>query len=366
MKLLTFSDYEKIVIDDISLIDVRAPVEFEKGAFKNAVNLPIMNDEERRLVGICYKENGNEEAVKLGHELVSGKVREERISAWIKQLEKYPNCIIYCFRGGLRSQIAQQWINKAIKGEIPRLQGGYKAFRNYLIDKLEPSQQKSKPVLVGGCTGAGKTIILKKLENSIDLEGIANHRGSSFGKKVTPQPTQINFENNLAYKLIKHEHEGYRYMILEAEGRNVGKCFLPKSLAQFYKSGDLVIVNASLEQRIQNTMNEYVYESQKTYMKVYEDEGLLKWSIYIKDSIGRLKKRLGEKGYRELIYLFEQAFSQQMNTGSYEGHKKWIEILLTDYYDPMYKYQMKRDKENIVFEGTPEEVLDYLKSNYSK
>lgn len=365
MKMPSSKDFERIVIEDTSLIDVRAPIEFMRGAFKNAVNLPLMNDEERRLVGICYKEKGNEEAVKLGYQLVSGEIKNARIQAWICHLKKYPNSLLYCYRGGLRSQISQQWITEATGKEVVRLEGGYKAFRNYLITELEPSQLKSKPILISGYTGSGKTILIRKLPNAIDLEEIANHRGSSFGKQVTPQPTQINFENNLAYALIRHRHKAYQYMILEDEGKNIGRCFLPKSLAAYFSSGDLVIVKTSLEERVKITMDDYVYQSQRIYLGEYsEEQGLIEWANYIRDSMNKIKKRLGDDRYRRITELFEQAYEEQKNTGSCSLHANWVESLLKDYYDPMYQHQIQKKENRIIFEGDTAEVLAYLESDY--
>ncbi|MCJ7765819.1 MAG: tRNA 2-selenouridine(34) synthase MnmH, partial [Thiovulaceae bacterium] len=130
------SDFRSIVLNRTPLIDVRAPVEFDNGAFSNTVNLPLMNDEERRLVGICYKKSGNEEAVKLGHKLVSGRIKEERLGAWSDFIASHPDALLYCFRGGERSKISQEWLSGA-GTKIIRLKGGYKAFRNYLITELE-------------------------------------------------------------------------------------------------------------------------------------------------------------------------------------------------------------------------------------
>lgn len=364
--MITCNDFEKIVLEEIPLIDVRAPIEFEKGAFINAVNLPLMNDEERRLVGICYKEKGNEEAVRLGHKLVSGEIRKARIDAWRNHLDKYPGSRIYCFRGGLRSQIAQQWVTEATGKEIQRLEGGYKAFRNYLTAQLEPEQLRSRPILLGGYTGSGKTILLKKLSNAIDLEGIANHRGSSFGKQVTPQPTQISFENNLAYKIIQHRYNNYRYMILEDEGPHIGKCFLPKKLSAFFNSGYLVIVKVSFEERVQITMDEYVCQSQKIYMKTYASElGLVLWADYIRESLSKIKKRLGGDRFKLIVDLFEQAYKEQMDMGSSSLHVKWIEKLLQEYYDPMYKHQLQNKANLIIFEGNTAEVSAYLSDKCS-
>ena len=191
--MVTTNDFKNIVLKNIPLIDVRAPIEFEKGAFQTSVNLPILTNEERHIIGICYKEKGNDEATKLGYEIVSGKTRENRISGWIDFIDKNPDSMIYCFRGGSRSTIAQKWISEIGKREIVKLEGGYKSFRNFLINSLEPNSIKAKPLILTGYTGSGKTILLNNLKNSIDLEGIANHRGSTFGHHVTIQPTQINF-----------------------------------------------------------------------------------------------------------------------------------------------------------------------------
>ena len=117
----TTKDYKRIIYENIPLIDVRAPIEFEKGAFQNAINIPLMNDEQRHVVGIEYKKNGKEEATKLGYELVSGKIKEKLISDWKIQIEKHPNSILYCFRGGSRSKISQERIKTYLNINILRL-----------------------------------------------------------------------------------------------------------------------------------------------------------------------------------------------------------------------------------------------------
>lgn len=359
----TTKNYKKIIYENIPLIDVRAPIEFEKGAFQNSINIPLMNDEQRHLVGIHYKEKGKEEATKLGYELVSGKIKEKLISDWKTQIERHPNSILYCFRGGSRSKISQEWIKEYLNKDILRLEGGYKAFRAYLIEQLETFNQLGTPLILGGCTGSGKTILLKKLKNSIDLEGIANHRGSSFGTQITPQPTQINFENNLAFEIIKHRQKNYSYMILEDEGKNVGRCFLPKPLATYFSKGDLVVLEETLEKRVNITFDEYVTQSQILYKNMYgEHIGLIKWSEYIKNSIEKIKRRLGGEGYKRIMDLFLEAYEKQQISNKNDWHKIWVEVLLKDYYDPMYNYQLKNNSKKIIFKGNSQEVLEYLKT----
>lgn len=356
------NDFHHIVLNETPLIDVRAPIEFIKGAFKTSVNLPIMNDMERHLVGTCYKEYGNEEATKLGHKLVSGTTREERIKAWSDYLDTYPDTMIYCFRGASRSRISQEWITETTGKKILRLEGGYKAFRNYLMSSIEPQNLTSKPIILGGYTGSGKTLILKQLKNAIDLEGIANHRGSSFGQHLTPQPTQINFENNLAYALIQHHAKGYNHMILEDEGRHIGTNYLPKSLYDYFNDGHLVVIDVPLEERIRITLDEYVIEAQKEYINGLNstEEGLNAWLSYIQSSISRVKKRLGGDRLREMLELVDEAFRIQLQTGSYQLHERWIELFLKDYYDPMYQYQLDTTTKKIIFRGSTQDVLSYL------
>lgn len=357
------NDFKRIVTQKIPLIDVRSPIEYEKGTFSNTINLPLMSDEERHLIGICYKEKGSEEALKLGHQLVSGKKRLDRIESWASHISKHPNSMIYCFRGGSRSKISQEWIHKELGKEITRLDGGYKAFRNYLLQALEPLEQKSHPVLLGGYTGSGKTLLLKNIENSIDLEGIAHHRGSSFGKHLTSQPTQISFENDLAYSIIQHKGKGYRYIILEDESSNIGKNVIPKPIFEYFRSGDQVILEVPFEQRLQITLAEYVTQSQLDYSNHFGGElGYLEWFNYISNSISRIIKRLGGDCFQRVLKQLELAYEFQLKTGSIDMHINWLEILLKEYYDPMYNYQMQKNKNKVIFKGNDKEVLAYLKT----
>lgn len=363
MKLMLSDDFHKIVVEDIPLIDVRAEVEFEKGAFLNSYNLPVMNNEERHKVGTVYKEDGSEAAVALGHKLVFGKVKEERVKAWMDFIKNNPKAMIYCFRGGMRSQISQTWIEEESGKSIVRLAGGYKAFRNYLMENLKPDNYKDIiPVVLGGCTGAGKTILLNKLNNFVDLEKIAHHRGSSFGNFADGQPSQINFENNLAFELIKHKNKKYKYMILEDEGRNVGKRFMNESLVKYFNSGDLIILEESMERRVEITFEEYVVKSQEEYIRLYGENGLKEWSDYISGSFHKIRKRLGLEKYKEMLDSFEFACNLQVNDKNIESHKLWIESLLKDYYDPMYNYQISKKTDKILFKGNSKEVLEYMRN----
>ena len=185
------SDFRHIFLNDVSMMDVRAPIEFAQGAFPGVVNLPLMNDEERQKVGTCYKQRGQEAAITLGHSLVSGEIKNGRIAAWAAFAKVHPHGVLYCFRGGLRSQITQQWLQSEAGIAYPRVIGGYKAMRTFLLETTQAAAQECDFTVLSGSTGTGKTELIAQLHHGIDLEGHANHRGSSFGQRITGQPTQI-------------------------------------------------------------------------------------------------------------------------------------------------------------------------------
>ena len=193
-------------------------MEFAKGSFPNAINAPLMNDEERHRTGICYKEKGQDKAIELGHQLVNGDIKAQRVEAWKRFAAQNPHGYLFCFRGGLRSRITQQWMHEA-GVDFPLVKGGYKALRRYLIDSLEALVESSEFRILSGRTGTGKTRVLQQLPNPVDLEGLANHRGSSFGRQVSPQPAQIDFENRLAVAMLKAHHltGGPMYLRMRAD-----------------------------------------------------------------------------------------------------------------------------------------------------
>jgi tRNA 2-selenouridine synthase len=357
------SDFYRIVVDNIPLIDVRAPVEFSGGAFPMAVNLPVMDDEDRHLVGICYKQQGRDAAFNLAFKRVSGRKKEERIAAWTDFVEKHPNALCYCFRGGMRSKTTQEWFKQETGKTIKRLDGGYKAFRRYLMEQMDPANIPGIPIILGGRTGTGKTILLRQLDNAIDLEAIANHRGSAFGRFLTPQPSQIDFENRLACALINHRHNDYKYMVLEDEGAYIGTRYIPKELALYFKQDSVVLLESGLDERIGITYDEYVSGAQQDYFELYgEESGLDHWLEDIQGSLGRIKKRLGGERLKRVAKLLAAGHEEQQENGNPELHKKWVELLLSEYYDPMYDYQIEKGNRTVLFRGDSNEVLQYLRT----
>lgn len=251
------TDFRQLFLNDIPLLDVRAPVEFSGGAFPTSSNIPLLTDDERHQIGICYKQHGQQAAIALGQKLVSGAVRDARIAAWSRWVADHPEGVLYCFRGGLRSQTVQQWLAEA-GVVIPLVSGGYKAMRRFLLEESERLIRDLPLVIVCGRTGTGKTRVIEALPNSIDLEGIAHHRGSAFGRRPGGQPSQIDFENRLAVALLKQSLPEYAQIVLEDESRLIGRCHLPLSLQERIKDGARILIDEDLDSRVNVTLEDYV------------------------------------------------------------------------------------------------------------
>ncbi len=357
------TDIEQLVAARCPLIDVRSPGEFAAGSVPGAVNIPLLSDEQRHRVGACYREHGREAALRLGYQLVSGAKKEHLVEQMCTRLAEHPQTVLYCSRGGLRSAIASDWIYQQTSSPVPRLAGGYKAARNYLLSRLEPQTVSAKPILLGGRTGSGKTLLLKTLPNAIDLEALANHRGSTFGRFTTPQPGQADFENRLAAALIQHGREGFAHLLVEDEGKHVGKRFIPRALADFLSSADLLVLETPFEERVQITFDEYVVASQQRYAARQDPAaGLWAWFADMSHNMDKIGKRLGTSMLEQVKALLEAGCYHQEKDGGQEAHKHWIRLLLRHYYDPMYDYQLRMKSLSPVLAGKADVLRRYLRS----
>jgi len=351
-------NFEHIFSNNIPLFDLRAPVEFTQGAFPTAISLPLMTDDERSKVGSCYKQQGQDAAIKLGHKLVSGASREQRMAQWRNFVRQYPEGYCYCFRGGLRSKTVQQWL--AAEGvEYPLINGGYKAMRRFLIESIEGLSEAFDFIVVGGRTGTRKTDLILELPNAIDLEGRANHRGSSFGRRVGGQPTVINFENNLAIDLLKLK-ANYSTIMIEDEGVTIGSCSVPKPLRVQINTSPLYLIEASVDERVENILRDYVLGLSQEYLA---DDPLNGWENYREAmfaSLDRIKKRLGGERFKQLYLLMGKAFNAEIETANSDFHRHWIRELLVKYYDPMYDFQLTKKQGRIKQRGCWEEIKGLL------
>lgn len=355
----------QIFIDNTPLIDVRAPVEFKQGHLPNAVNLPILNDAERALIGTVYKNEGNVAAVQLGHQLVAGNIKAERIKNWITFANENPKTNLYCFRGGQRSQITQKWL-KEMGLDLPLIQGGYKSTRQFLIDEITRLTQKFNFIVLSGTTGAGKTDFLNKIKNIcpvIDLEQLASHRGSAFGAKIEIQPVQVNFENQLSVNLLKLEFQYYNQLplLVEDESRVIGKCIVPPNFFEKMRSSPVIWIDEPLENRVQNILNDYILNTPISTDNV--SEALNTFAKY-KKSLQAISKKLGGQRTNEIFQILQKSETEYLNNRELHTNKEWIEKLLVYYYDPLYLNSLAKRNVSILFKGSHVECREFL-NNYA-
>ena len=362
-------DLRRLFLDDVPMIDTRAPVEFAKGAFPTATNLPLMTDEERHAVGTRYKRAGQEAAIELGARLVGEDGRRERTARWKAFAESHPHGALYCFRGGLRSRIAQGWLRDA-GIDYPLVPGGYKALRQCLIGELERLCRAVPFVLVGGRTGTGKTHLLNRIARSVDLEGIAEHRGSSFGAVPTPQPTNIDFENRVTIELMKLEARAEvgappseRRVFLEDEAKLIGRVCLPPVLQGAMRASDAVVLETPLEARVDNCIDDYVTDLLARFVAARgEDEGFDAFAEHHRGSLSRIVRRLGTERHAEATRLLDAALDAHARTGDTSGYRPFVELLLVRYYDPMYDYQLANKERRTLFAGDADAILAWIAS----
>ena len=348
--MLGLSDRELVDIFDkqVPMVDVRAPVEFIYSKIPQSINLPILDDEQRRLVGTCYKQQGPETATQLGHDLVSGQDKQQKISAWMSFFSRHPEGKIFCFRGGQRSQIACQWIRDA-GHEIYPLAGGQKRIRSFLLEILEMASL-APLIRIAGPTGSGKTKLLGELSQKysiIDLEALANHRGSAFGD-IGPRPSQASFENDLAVQLLRLRKSSK--IFVEDEARAIGSVGQPTKFFQALQTSPVIWLEEDLEKRCEHIFNEYVGKD------FCGEIAKSKFS----NGVDKIKKKLGENKTREIKFLIDAAFDNPVMDE--EGHKLWIRRLLVDYYDPLYLRFKNQYAESLLFSGNYAQALAYIKS----
>jgi tRNA 2-selenouridine synthase len=309
------------------VIDVRSPGEYNHAHIPGAHSLPLFSDEERKVVGTTYKQQSREKAIKVGLDYFGPKMRKmveeaEGISKKVLGFEEehsgkqvqIPNSrilLIYCWRGGMRSG-AVSWLLDMYGFKVYTLAGGYKSFRNYVLDTFKQSFPFN---IIGGYTGSGKTETLKALQEKgaavIDLEGLANHKGSAFGNIGMPkQPTQEMFENRLGCELIRAKSHGSTPggTWLEDESQRIGLVNIPHELWKTMRRSPVYFLDIPFEERLQHITEEY---------------GQLDRQKLI-DAIGRIKEKLGGLNAKTAIQLLE------------EGNTPESFRILLKYYDKFY------------------------------
>lgn len=356
----TLNQLSTLLSQAVPLIDVRAPIEYARGSFPSAVNLPLLNDPERHEIGLIYKKKGQQAALDRGFELVSGAVRQSRVNTWLEFIELHEQAALYCYRGGLRSEIACSWLQAAGK-PIPRVNGGYKALRQHLLNELEFKDLDL--VVIAGRTGTGKTILLHHLESGIDLEHAATHRGSAFGSRLTAQPAQIDFENSIGVALLQARLNQTDTVFMEDEGRLIGRVHLPGPVQAKLQTAPLLLLEASLEDRVEHIFQEYILDQWQEYQSQFNSTAAEHFASYLLTAIDAIKKRLGSELHNRLRKEMKHALAQQLK-GEFSDHRGWIEALLRHYYDPMYNYQIEKKAHRIVQRGDKQALLQWVQQTF--
>lgn len=325
----------------VPLIDARSPAEFAEATIPGAINIPVFDDAERARVGILYKEQGKDAARRLAVRLVAPKIPAMVEQAAAAVGIARPPAVVFCWRGGMRSYALTSFLDLA---GVParQLAGGHKAFRARVRDFFATGSW-GRLLVLRGLTGVGKTRLLHRLETEgypvLDLEGLANHRGSAFGGLgLGEQPGQKAFEAGLWDALRRIPPDGYA--LSEGESPHIGRLVLPPRLYAALQTEKTLWINASLDYRVGVILGDYPAR-----------QGLKKAFVR---PINALRERLGAEAVGSLLHLLEE--------------DRWEELvgrLMVDYYDPLYRHTQPDDRIEIDIEPL-EEGLERLKRAIAK
>lgn len=326
------------------LIDVRSPSEYAQGTIYGAINIPILDDFERKAVGTAYKQINKNEARRLGIKFVSTKLPDyfERVLE-LKNAKK--ELVAFCARGGYRST-AFASIFSAIGMNVSRMKDGYKGYRNYIKDELPKINEKLEYIVIHGNTGVGKTDILYELNklgcDILDIEGAANHRGSLLGGiGIGESNSQKVFDSNLFYQL---DNVKSNFVFVEAESKKIGQSTIPDCVFQKMQQGIHINIDANIQYRIRSLKKDYIVNKN--------------WIEESKNAIEHLRKYISNHKVDELLLCLD---NNDFDTVAKE--------LMINYYDPMYMHKANQYTYKAQFKAitsareTAQEIKDYFNIN---
>jgi tRNA 2-selenouridine synthase len=319
--VLKVIDIEKaLTLKNTLFIDVRSPLEFGEGTILGAKNIPILDDEERAIVGTIYRKENPQEATVKGLDLVSTKL--PNLYKTMKEYSmKYDHIVIFCWRGGMRSKSVCNLLSMLNVKNIYQLKDGYKSYRKYVMDFLENKMNQYKFIMMHGLTGVGKTHILDKLEAIgepvLNLERIAKNSGSVFGNIVFSgrPPSQKDFES-LIFHMLQNAKE--KYVFVECESKRIGSVRVPETVYDQMIEGHHILIKTTLKNRIEIILKDYAHHLEVNHLKIVE-------------SLNHLRKRLGNEAIDQLIHKIEG-----------KDYIYVVEYLMKYYYDPLYDYSIKK------------------------
>lgn len=316
------------------LIDMRSPKEFFDYHIPESINFPILDDAQRKTVGTLFDNGEIDKAKSIAVKYASNKL-PLIFDDLLNLINTYDHVVLYCARGGYRSSVLFNFL-KTLGLSVEKLIGGYKAYRKYICHNLDQLIFQKQFIVLHGKTGVGKTEILKKLKlngiSTIDLELLANHRGSSFGHLgLSSQPSQKQFESFLHDSLL----ETSNIVCLEGESSRIGNILLPKSLIQAMKNGKNIVIEDTLENRIKRIKNDYISGTTDEINEAFDN-----LSKYISsDRINNYKKHILANNYEYVI-----------------------KDLITNYYDSHYAITYTKDDPHFMNDDNIlKNILEYIK-----
>lgn len=318
---------------NIPVVDVRSPSEYGTGHIPGALNIPLFDDNERKKVGITYKNEGRIQAILKGLELIGPKISAKLKAAL--DVSDNNGLLVHCWRGGMRSE-TMAWLFSLADINTALLEGGYKSYRQYVLDEIK---RERRIIVLGGMTGSGKTHILNRIRQTghqvIDLEALANHRGSAFGSLgQQQQPSSEHFANLLFNELRSVNCD--QPVWIEDESRNIGSVFMPEEFYKKLQAAPSVIIMLDAEKRIPKLIEEYA--------SFPADQ--------LRESVARVTKRLGGDNAKKVL--------ESINSGDFREAVR----LMLQYYDKTYKFCLrKRNEQNII---SVESVTDNIEVNAQK
>lgn len=301
----------------ITLVDVRSPQEFAEFHIPGSINIPLFSNEERAEVGTIYTQVGPKEAKKKGLDLFSVK-----LPAFIEQFQSLDKeRVVYCSRGGMRSKTAATVVDlMGIK--VSKLEGGIRSYRKWVMQQLENYAFTQPMYVLNGYTGSGKTILLRRLKKAgypvLDLEKMANHRGSIFGQVGLEPHKQKTFDSLLVQDLIRYENSPF--LLMEGESKRIGKATLPVALHEKKEKSPQLFIHLPLEKRVEIILQEYCPE---------------KHQAEIIEAFNRIREHVHTPVAKEIAQLLAE-----------ENFSSAVALLLQYYYDPMYEKTLQQYAEN--------------------
>ncbi len=292
--------------DGIPVLDVRSPSEYLKGHIPGAISLPLFSDDERKIVGTLYKNQGREEAIQKGFEILAGKY-SELLHTGI-EIAKSSELLFYCWRGGMRSS-SLGWLFGQHNIQVGILEGGYKSYRRLIRSTLK---NKFDLRLVGGKTGSGKTEILKELEKKgeqiIDLEKLANHKGSAFGSLgEEEQPSNEQFENLILFAL--HKLDFSKRIWIEDESRSIGRVFIPPELYLQMRESPVYYIEMNMIKRTERLVNDYGRFPKEDLIKAFEKISRKVGGQHLQEAIDSIKNNNLSKAVEIALSYYDKTYN---------------------------------------------------------